>query len=320
MRAKTRYFVLGSAGIVVAGLCTGLIAYYGGLPTAALQSVGGGPADLAYLPSDSAVVAYANVREVMDSEIRRRLQDREPQSRQGRQEFEERTGIDIERDVDQVVAGILPGDGRTHGVFLVRGRFNQTRIESFARERGATLETYQGKRLLARAQDGNGPVIGFLEGGLVALGEGDAVKRAIDTRRQGSDITGNAEMIGLVREIQAGHNAWAVGRFDALAGRASLPDPIATQVPSIERFSAAGHVDGGLTCLLRAETRDEAAAENLRDVLRGFVALAKLQATDRPELQTFLQSLDLGGTGRTVALSFSVPADLIDAVIPKRAQ
>jgi len=59
--------------------------------------------------------------------------------------------------------------------------------------------------------------------------------------------------------------------------------------------------------VLRAEARDEAAAENLRDVIRGFVALAKMQAGSKPEILAMVQSLQLGGTGKTVALSFDVP-------------
>ena len=63
---------------------------------------------------------------------------------------------------------------------------------------------------------------------------------------------------------------------------------------------------------MRAETGDEDAAKNLREVVRGFLALARLQAGSKPEFQAFLQSLELGGAGKTVALSFDVPAQLFD--------
>ena len=59
--------------------------------------------------------------------------------------------------------------------------------------------------------------------------------------------------------------------------------------------------------MLRAEARDDEAAKNLRDVVQGFLALAKLQAGKKPEIQTLVQSLQLSGTGKTVALSFEVP-------------
>ena len=59
---------------------------------------------------------------------------------------------------------------------------------------------------------------------------------------------------------------------------------------------------------------DEEAAKNLRDVIRGFMALAKLQAGRKPEFQAMMQSLELGGTGKTVALTFSVPGEVFDAL------
>jgi hypothetical protein len=42
--------------------------------------------------------------------------------------------------------------------------------------------------------------------------------------------------------------------------------------------------------------------------------LAKLQTSSRPELTTFIQSLQLGGTGKSVALSFDLPATALDAL------
>ncbi len=65
---------------------------------------------------------------------------------------------------------------------------------------------------------------------------------------------------------------------------------------------------------MRAEARDDESATNLRDVVRGFLALAKLQAASKPELQAVVQSLELGGSGRTVALSFSVPGAVFDLI------
>jgi len=55
--------------------------------------------------------------------------------------------------------------------------------------------------------------------------------------------------------------------------------------------------------------------------VRGFIALGKLQAGSNPQMQLMAQSLELGGTGKTVALSFAVPAEVFDAVttmLPKR--
>jgi hypothetical protein len=74
-----------------------------------------------------------------------------------------------------------------------------------------------------------------------------------------------------------------------------------------------GQVTDGFKGVLRAETRDDEAAKNLREVVRGFVALARLQAGANTPLQAMMQSLEIGGDQRTVALTFSVPAGVVDS-------
>ena len=66
--------------------------------------------------------------------------------------------------------------------------------------------------------------------------------------------------------------------------------------------------------LLRAETRDDQAGQNLRDVVKGFLALARMQAGNKPEMQALVISLQVSGTGRTVSLSFSLPSEAIEAL------
>ena len=87
-----------------------------------------------------------------------------------------------------------------------------------------------------------------------------------------------------------------------------------SQIPAITWFAVSGHVNGGLRGTIRAEARDDEAANNLRDVVRGFLALAKLSAGAKPEMQAMMQSLELAGTGKTVSLSFAVPAEIFDLV------
>ena len=103
--------------------------------------------------------------------------------------------------------------------------------------------------------------------------------------------------------------------------RARLPQGFAERLPAITWFSVSGHINGGIRGVVRAEARDEEAANNLRDVVRGFMALGKLQAGSNPQVQLMLQSLELGGQNKTVALSFMVPVEVFDAIstiAPKR--
>lgn len=320
MNNRTRYFVLGSVAVIAAGLCTGLVAYYGGFPTGAAAR-NSAPDELRYVPSDSSVVAYANVREVMTSQFRQRLKDVVPDEAKGQEEFERETGISIENDVDYIVACMLAEtQGHSGALVLAKGRFDAVRLEGIARQHGGIVSDYKGKRIIApKGKDGDqDPALAFLEAGLVAVGTEPAVRRAIDTAASNQNITGNREIMDLMGDLQGGGNAWAVGRFDVLASQAHLPANVASQLPSIKYFAASGRINGGVSGTFRAETRDDKSAENLRDVVRGFMALAKMQVGSNPQLQPLVDSVQLGGSGSTVAISFSVQPEVLDMIAPRK--
>jgi hypothetical protein len=347
MTTKTRYFVIASLLTLTVGLGTGAVAYYVGFPTSAFSSRGG-PDELQYVPRDAAVLAYANVADVMNSELRRRIKDAMPMSENGQREFQTQTGINIETDVDHIVACLGAGSavpGPQSGMVIATGRFDAVQIEALMREHGATVEEYKGKRLLVgteqtmrkhvgdaandaidvapREGSGHSFALAFLKPGVVAVGGTELVHRAVDLENGGDNVTTNEEVMNLVRSLDSGNNAWALGHFDALQSKAKLPANVASQIPAITLFSVSAHVNGGLHGTLRAETRDDEAANNLRDVVRGFLALGKLQTGGKPEVQAMMQSLELGGTGKTVALSFAVPAQLFEMIgqaAPKKNQ
>ena len=333
MTKKTRMFMGGSAAILVAGLGTGLVAYYGGgFPS--LSASRSGPSELSYVPADSAVVAFANVREVMDSQLRLRLKQVMPQE-QGQKEFQAQTGIDIEKDIDYVVAAATSfGSVDSHepnGLVVARGRFNAAQLETLVREHGGVVEEYKGKRLIkatdvekseeatiegttVAARRSHTIVLAFLEPGLVGIGSEAAIKNSIDAQLTAHSITSNNEMMELISDIDAGNNAWAVGRFDAIANQAHLPAEIATKLPAVKTFAVMTHIDGGITGMLRAETKDDESANNLRQVVQGLMALGRM--TNDPKATALMNSLQLSGSGKTVALSFAVPSELLDLIQP----
>src|SRR5262245_13098689 len=326
MTARTRYFVIVSLLVLGVGLGSGLVAYYVGFPAGAFTRAGG-PEELRLLPRNATAVAYADVREIMSSELRQKLREHLPMHADGQRELEEHTGINIETDIDRIVACLSPELDTTSshgsGMVVARGRFNETKIEALMREHGAQVEDYRGKRLIvgeARQTGNHSFAASFIEPGLVALGSTKLVRAAIDLHQAGDNpqaglqsVTTNDELMNLIQSLDNG-NAWAVGRFDALQTQARLPQEVASRLPAITWFAVSGHINGGLRGVVRAEARDEEAANNLRDVVRGFLALAKMQAGGRPDVQMMMQSLELSGTGKTVAISFTVPSEVFDAI------
>lgn len=314
MTHKTRYFVFGSLLVLVIGVGTGLVAYYVGFPAAFAQQ---GPDELQLIPRNATLVAYANVHEVMVSNLRERIRQAMPNLPDGQRDFEDHTGINIETDIDRVVAALVPSEDGTvgmparSGLLVASGRFDQARIETLMREHGASEDTYKGRRVLVAERGGHGLSVAFVDPGLVALGRTALVRGALDLTEGGESVRNNDEIMNLVRSLERG-NVWAVGRFDALRSQANLPPRVANQLPPITWFAVSGRVNGGLLGEIRAQTRDEESANEFRDVVRGVIALGRLQADSHPELEILLRSLHLGGSGTTVALSFELPAELIE--------
>src|SRR5687768_9428052 len=110
MTARTRNFVIVSLVVLTVGLGTGLVAYYMGLPTGAFTRQGG-PDELQFVPHDAALVAYADVTAVMQSQVRQKLLQVLPNHENGQAEFEKHTGINIDTDIDRVIAALAPPVG-----------------------------------------------------------------------------------------------------------------------------------------------------------------------------------------------------------------
>ncbi len=315
MTKRTRLFVLIAAGILVVGLGTGLLASYMNIQTLTLIG-GNGPEEFAYVPADAQVVGFANVRAVMDSEVRRKLMELHPGA-DNADRFQERTGINITQDIDSVVAAVTNEVSAEHGppLVLARGRFDQVRLEGFAREEGGVVEDYKGTRLITHENFG----MAFVEPGLVALGAPAVVRRAIDTKLAANgNITSNDELMNLVKQVNGG-TVWGGARFDALTG-VRIPAEVKDRLPALSWLSIKGVVGSGIEGLINAEARDDQAAQDLRQVVQGFVALGRMQAgPNHPEVADFLNSLQLTGQGRTVTLGFSIPSAMIETLGALRA-
>jgi hypothetical protein len=318
MKKRTRLFLVGTVGVLVFGLGTGLLASYVGIQNFAIIG-SNGPEELSYIPSDARMIAFADVRSVAGSELRQKLRQFEP-SADDKNQFETQTGIDIENDIDTVLAAAWPNVG-TDGppLVLARGRFDAVRIEGLIREHGGSVEDYKGKRLLIAPESNNVMAVAFVEPGLVAAGAVIAVKRAIDIKQSGTgNVTENAEVLKLIKDADDG-NAWAVAKLDAIS-TGPLPQEILQRLPAVNWFTATGRVDSGVEGVLRAEAKDEKSAQDLRDVIRGFMALARMQAGANAQFADVVNSLELGGEGTRVTLRFSVPATVIDSVAAIAAQ
>ena len=319
MSQRTRYFMIGSALVIVFGLGVGAVAYYNGnLPL----KTRGGPEEFAYLPADVNGVAYANVTTIMNSQFTQRLRQVLPTGDE-KTKLQAELGIDIERDIDSVVAGTVGFGPDEHGLVLVRGRFNTGHLEALAVQHGGTAQEYKGKKLIVfDSAYPHAPVIGsehhgtvaFLEAGLLAFGDRVAIERAIDANATRQNVTSNGDLMKLVGEVQAGSDAWVVGNFEAISKSKTLPTDVASHLPAVQWFAVSANFNGGINGTVRAEARDDKAAEELRAVVNGALAAGRLVSGQDKRIEAMLNALQVSGMGKSVTISFTVPPEILDII------
>ena len=69
--------------------------------------------------------------------------------------------------------------------------------------------------------------------------------------------------------------------------------------------------------MVRVEANDDQAAELLRRQVNGALAFAETMGRSDVRISAALKSIQTSGTGKSVQLSFTVPAELLQMVMPK---
>src|SRR5262245_40087252 len=179
MTRKTRYFVLGAGAVLVIGLGGALIAYLAYDRGAAVPH--GLPPEVRFVPANAAIVAFADVQGVMNSELRRSLAPGADDMRRGR-ELNNFVGVDLEKQVNRIVAYIEPNNAADsqsqapsaempRALILVQGTFDTGRIEAAIVERAGAMEEYKGRKVFVHHEGNHELALGLVQPDLIAMGQ-----------------------------------------------------------------------------------------------------------------------------------------------------
>jgi hypothetical protein len=295
----------------------------------ARAAVGPLPGEALALPPDARFVMGFDVKRFVGSEFYRRYGHKELGRPEAFRDLEEKTGLNPTRDIDFVyVAGRGPEKGDPGSVALVQGRFDRHRISRVIEtaNKGVTTKSHENVGMYLFREGRRGAMaVAFIDEDTLVLGTQAQVEETITSRVRGDKgLRANEALLALLREVRPGSTFWMVGDQSLLARMpGSVPLPGAAgggtvALPPLKSVVVTGDLEPSLAMEVVGEARDEAAARNLADVARGFLALAQLQAGQKPELQGLASAVSVTTDGMKVQVSARLPFELLDALQPKK--
>jgi hypothetical protein len=244
-------------------------------------------------------------------------------------ELEAKTGLDPARDLDQIVVAGTGVRGAA-GVAVALGHFDLYKLGRAIEASGKAHGTsYEGVTVYNFSEESKQQLsLALVDESTLVLGPTDQVTQALASRTRGeTPLKTNTALMARVEKIQPGSTFWMVGDQSLLASLpTSIPAPGASAgggsiaLPSLVGLTVTGDLEPQVSIAVTGEARDAAAAKNLADVVRGLVAMASLQAAQKPELQQLASAVSVATEENRVLVSARIPYETLDALQPKRPQ
>jgi hypothetical protein len=312
----------------MAVVVTGVVGALGALVLdPARAAVGPLPGEGLSLPSDARFVVGFDVKRLTESPLYQKY-GKAAARPDAFADLEAKTGINPERDLDQVFIAGREG-GSAAGIAMVIGRFDRSRLAQAieARKGEVTWKSLGGTNVYLFSEGSKGTAaLAFLDDRTIVVGNQAAVEASVSNHSGGQNgLRNNTTLVRLLEQVKPGSAFWMVGDQSLLANLPkTVPAPGAgsgggtastsVTLPNLQSLLVTGELEGALSLSVTGETTDAAAAKNLADVVRGFAAVLQLQAAQKPELQQLSSALNVTSEGSRVLLSARLPYELLDAL------
>lgn len=322
---RSRLVFFAAMTVVVVGVAAGVGALWLNPARAAVGPLVG---EALILPADAKFVMGFDVKRFAASPFYERFKAQRGMKPEALAELEAKTGLDPARDLDQiVVAGT--GVRGTAGVAVALGHFDLYKLGRAIEASGKAHGTsYEGVTVYNFTEESKPLSLALVDESTLVLGPTDQVTQALASRTRGeTPLKTNTALMARVEKIQPGSTFWMVGDQSLLASLpTSIPAPGASAgggsiaLPSLVGLTVTGDLEPQVSIAVTGEARDAAAAKNLADVVRGLVAMASLQAAQKPELQQLASAVSVATEENRVLVSARIPYETLDALQPKRPQ
>jgi hypothetical protein len=274
------------------------------------------------LPQDARFVMGLDVQRLIKSPLYQKKAAMRPDAFR---ELEAKTGVNPERDVETL---LVAGGSRDQALALFVGKFDRTKLAQVIeneKKANVTWKDVQGTTVyMFREGTKSAGAAAFLDDRRVVVGSAPVVEAAVAAAAQGSaGLKGNPSITALLERVKPGSTFWMVGDQSLLS---NLPSSVpmggnGSQVtlPALQSLVVTGDVEPLVSLSITGDAKDEPAAKNLADIVRGFVAMAAMQGSQKPELQQLASAISVSTDTSHVQVNARFPYELIEALAPTKA-
>ena len=237
------------------------------------------------------------------------------------QEFVQKTGVDLQKDVFAVVGAIYGGfeSENPEALGIINLKYDEGRLLAVFREKDVFTaeEAYGGRTLYTlKNEDASKDMrLAFLNKANIVVGSPLSVKKALDlAAKNGKNVLQTPALMKYVDKLDKKSMFWlAVGSIPAKVKDAPAGGMMPVDLSKAEAFTAvADFKNKTLSGELRLISYNESGNKQIADMLNGLKALGAMGAAKEPELGELLNGIQLSSAADHVKLAFSLSEELMN--------
>jgi len=242
------------------------------------------------------------------------------------QDFVQKTGIDLKKDVYSVVAGVygeLSGDN-SQMLGMVNLKYDKDKLLGLLRQNNVIVaeDNYRGLGLYTLKGDDDKKIVRlvFLNANSIAMGTEAQVKQAVDLAQgSGKSVLKNAAMMKYVDKLKKDSMFWlAIGNIPDKIKNAPAGGMMPVDLSKAEAFI--GYLDyKGKTFSgeFQLISNNEQGNKQIVEMLNGLKALGAMGSAKEPELGQLLNGIQLSSSAEAIKLAFSLSEELMNKLSDK---
>ena len=284
---------------------------------------------LGMLPADVQGVFFVDVNKAMSTEIATKM-IQENEDYQKYQEFVEKSGLDPQKDIYYVAAGVmgeLEGEN-SEGVGVINLKYDPETMLGLIKEKVAEEgqeiqeEQYEGVTLYkASWEEGEPGAFAFIDDSNAVIGNEMPVKSVLDVLAKKKDnLYKNEKLSALIDKTNKDAMVWGAFVIPPEAmEEAAAANPMMGALKSINAIALYfDYKDKTVIVEIMAMGPDAESNKQVADALLGIKSFGAMAAGEKPEIGELLNAIQITSGDDHVKIYASIPEELIQKLQPEK--